>query len=52
MPIAAGERWFEPGRFLEALIEKHAVDILQPDVSHVGGMVETKRIAAPGASRT
>ena len=31
VPIAAGERWFEPERFLEALTKK-AVDILQPDV--------------------
>ena len=44
VPIAAGERWYEPGRFLEAL-EKRAVDILQPDVSHAGGLGETKRIA-------
>lgn len=44
VPIAAGERWYEPGRFLEAL-GKRAVDILQPDVSHAGGLSETKRIA-------
>jgi galactonate dehydratase len=44
VPIAAGERWYEPGRFLEALSKK-AVDILQPDVSHAGGLAETKRIA-------
>jgi galactonate dehydratase len=44
VPIAAGERGFEPRWFLEAL-EKKAVDILQPDVSHVGGMAETKRIS-------
>ena len=44
IPIAAGERWYEPGRFLEAL-SKRAVDILQPDVSHAGGMGETKRVA-------
>jgi galactonate dehydratase len=44
VPIAAGERWYEPGRFLEALTKK-AVDILQPDVSHAGGLGETKRIA-------
>ena len=44
VPIAAGERWFEPGKFLEAL-NKKAVDILQPDVSHAGGMGETKRIS-------
>ena len=44
VPIAAGERWYEPTRFLEALSKK-AVDILQPDVSHAGGLAETKRIA-------
>jgi galactonate dehydratase len=44
VPIAAGERWFEPGRFIEALARK-AVDILQPDVSHAGGLAETKRVA-------
>ncbi|MBI4922594.1 MAG: mandelate racemase/muconate lactonizing enzyme family protein [Devosia nanyangense] len=44
VPIAAGERGFEPRWFLEAL-EKKAVDILQPDVSHAGGMGETKRIS-------
>ena len=44
VPIAAGERWYEPGRFLEALSKK-AVDVLQPDVSHAGGLGETKRVA-------
>lgn len=44
VPIAAGERWFEPGWFAEAL-QKKAVDVLQPDVSHAGGMGETKRIS-------
>ena len=44
VPIAAGERWFEPGRFIEAMTKK-AVDIVQPDVSHAGGLAETKRVA-------
>ena len=44
VPIASGERWYEPTRFLEALSKK-AVDVLQPDVSHAGGLAETKRIA-------
>lgn len=44
VPIAAGERWYEPGTFLEALAKK-AVDYVQPDVSHAGGLGETKRIA-------
>ena len=41
VPIAAGERYFEPERFLE-LIQKRAADILQPDVCHLGGMFEAK----------
>lgn len=44
VPIAAGERYFEPERF-EELIFKRAADILQPDVCHLGGMFETKRVA-------
>jgi galactonate dehydratase len=44
VPIAADERWYEPGRFREAL-ERRAVDVLQPDVSHAGGLGETKRVA-------
>jgi galactonate dehydratase len=44
VPIAAGERYFEPERFLE-MIEKRAADILQPDVCHLGGMLETKKVA-------
>jgi len=43
VPIAAGERWFEPERFLEA-ITKGAADILQPDVCHLGGLFETKKV--------
>ena len=44
VPIAAGERWYEPGRFAEALALR-AVDVLQPDVSHAGGLGVTKRVA-------
>jgi len=44
VPIAAGERWYEPERFAEALRLK-AVDVLQPDVSHAGGLGVVKRIA-------
>ena len=32
-PIAAGERWYEPGRVAGGRSTKKAVDILQPDVS-------------------
>jgi galactonate dehydratase len=50
VPIAAGERFFEPDRFLEA-INKRAVDILQPDVCHLGGMLETKKVAGLAHTR-
>jgi galactonate dehydratase len=48
--IATGERYFEPERFVE-LIYKRAVDILQPDVGHVGGMLEAQKIAAMAHAR-
>lgn len=50
VPIAAGERYFEPERFLE-LIDKRAADILQPDVCHLGGMLETKKVAGMAHAR-
>jgi galactonate dehydratase len=50
VPIAAGERFFEPERFLEA-INKRAIDILQPDVGHAGGLLETKKIAGMAHTR-
>jgi galactonate dehydratase len=50
VPIAAGERYYEPARFAE-LIEARAVDYLQPDISHVGGLLEAKRIAAMAHAR-
>jgi galactonate dehydratase len=43
--IATGERFYEFQRFGE-LIDARAADYLQPDVSHVGGLGEAKRIAA------
>jgi galactonate dehydratase len=50
IPIATGERYFEPERFME-LIVKRAADILQPDVGHVGGMLEAQKIAAMAHAR-
>jgi galactonate dehydratase len=44
IPIAAGERTYS--RFGCAdLIDAQAVDVLQPDVCHVGGLLEMKRIS-------
>jgi galactonate dehydratase len=48
--IATGERYYEPERFME-LITKRAVDIVQPDVGHVGGMMEAQKIAAMAHAR-
>jgi galactonate dehydratase len=45
MPIATGERLVLRSQFRE-LFEKRACAIIQPDVSHCGGISEVRRIAA------
>lgn len=45
IPIAAGERAYTKFGFQE-LFEKRAVDIVQPDIFHCGGLLEGKKIAA------
>jgi galactonate dehydratase len=45
IPIAAGERLYTRWDFKE-LIEKGAADYLQPDISHSGGILELRKIAA------
>ena len=50
VPIATGERYYEVERFRE-LIDAKAVDYVQCDVSHVGGLGEAKRIAALAHAR-
>ena len=44
-PIATGERLYSRWEFTE-LFEDGAVDVIQPDLSHAGGISEVKRIAA------
>lgn len=44
-PIATGERMFSRWDF-KRLFEMGAVDIIQPDLSHAGGITEVKKIAA------
>ncbi|WML43973.1 galactonate dehydratase [Neobacillus sp. PS3-40] len=44
-PIATGERQFTRWGFKQLLIDGY-VDIIQPDVSHAGGILEMKKIAA------
>ncbi|MDF2926772.1 MAG: Mandelate racemase/muconate lactonizing protein [Paenibacillaceae bacterium] len=45
VPISAGERLYTRFGYNE-LFEKMAVDYIQPDVSHAGGIMELKKIAA------
>lgn len=45
IPIAAGERLFGKWQYRE-LIEKQAVSVVQPDICHVGGIYEGRKIAA------
>lgn len=44
-PVATGERLFSRWDF-KSLFERRAVDIVQPDLSHAGGITEVKKIAA------
>ncbi len=45
IPIATGERMFSRWHFKE-LLASGCVDIIQPDVSHAGGITECKKIFA------
>jgi len=45
IPVAAGERLFTRYSYLD-LFRERAVDIIQPDVCHAGGLAETRKIAA------
>jgi len=44
-PIASGERLVTIHAFRE-LFEKRAVSVIQPDITHCGGLTEVRRIAA------
>ena len=45
IPIATGERLFSKWDF-KRLLKAGGVDIIQPDLSHAGGITEVKKIAA------
>ncbi len=45
VPLATGERMFTRWEF-KAILEAGVVDIIQPDVSHAGGIWEMRKIAA------
>ena len=44
-PIATGERMFSRWDYKE-IFEQGVVDVIQPDLSHAGGITEVKKIAA------
>ncbi|CAN5877721.1 mandelate racemase/muconate lactonizing enzyme family protein [soil metagenome] len=44
-PVATGERLYTRAEFRE-LLERRACDILQPDPTQCGGLLETKKLAA------
>lgn len=45
VPLAAGERYFTRFAY-RALLEEGFLSIVQPDLSHSGGILETKKIAS------
>lgn len=45
VPIATGERMHTPYEYRE-LFELQAADIIQPDITHFGGLLNTKKLAA------
>ena len=45
LPIATGERIHDRIEFRE-LFESQAADIIQPDIGHLGGILETRKLAA------
>ena len=45
MPLATGERLYSRWGFKD-LIAQGVVDIVQPDLSHAGGLLECRKIAA------
>ncbi len=49
IPIATGERLYTKYDF-KRLLEAGGVDIIQPDLSHAGGITEVKKIAAMAES--
>lgn len=47
IPIATGERLYSRWDY-KRLFEKGGIDIIQPDLSHAGGITEVKKIASMG----
>jgi L-alanine-DL-glutamate epimerase-like enolase superfamily enzyme len=49
VPVAAGENYYTRYEFREVL-QRRAVNIIQPDVIHAGGLTETARVVAMAES--
>jgi galactonate dehydratase len=49
IPIATGERIHDRTEFRE-LFEMGAADIIQPDLGHIGGILETRKLAATAST--
>lgn len=45
IPVATGERIHTMHEFRD-LLELHAADVIQPDIAHFGGILNTKKLAA------
>ncbi|MCX2733842.1 mandelate racemase/muconate lactonizing enzyme family protein [Saccharopolyspora sp. NFXS83] len=45
IPVATGERVHDRTEFRE-LFERRAADVIQPDIGHFGGILETRKVAA------
>jgi galactonate dehydratase len=45
IPVATGERIHQRNEYRE-VFELQAADVIQPDISHIGGLLETKKLAA------
>ena len=49
IPVATGERIHTPYEYRE-LFERQAADVIQPDITHFGGLLNTKKLAATAES--
>jgi galactonate dehydratase len=49
IPVATGERMHTPYEYRE-LFQLQAADIIQPDITHFGGLLNTKKLAATAES--
>ena len=51
IPIATGERLFSKWAFRD-LLDRNVVDLIQPEITRIGGILEQKKVAAMAESRS